>query len=489
MMQNIRKKPFLLTIMFFLLFAWGRPLISQTSFEKGKVIDKVICQHFPSQSYALYLPQEYTPLKSWPILYAFDPSARGEVPVEHFKKAAEEYDFIVVGSNNVKNDPWEEIFRAMQVLWSDTQSRFHIDLNSIYSTGFSGGARAAVLFSRVIDNPVAGIIGCGAGFPSQFNPEEIDPSVYYGIAGIADFNYREMLMLDKNLDQAGVTHYIHYFEGRHDWPSSDVCLSSWEWMEIMRMKQYIVPEDKNKIKKIYRKKIQAAKSLERQGKIYWAVLRYQGIISLFSGTKDTSELEEKIMRLKQSDEYKQFIQHENERLQKESQIIQTCGNVFSNIERSPQDYSDFEELFAEMKLGILLEEAQEGNSMEDKSLAVRLLHLIFIRAAQTGNQHLKNNHPLRAVILFQVAQKASQGNEDVHKLVLFDLAQAYALKNDKEAALQYLELAVQDRFRDLSAIENSPYFNVLRQSSRYQKIIEKIKKSSNHFSHRSKKTM
>lgn len=202
--------------MFFLLFAWELPLHSQSAFEKGKVIEKVVCQHFPSQSYALYLPQEYTSDKVWPILYAFDSSARGKVTVEHFKEAVEKYDFIVVGSHDVKNGPWEEIFNAMQVVWDDTNNRFNIDANSIYSTGFSGAAQAAVLFSQAIGRPMAGIIGCGAGLTSQFNPEKIEPSVYYGTVGIADFNYREMVMLDKRLDQAGVTNHIHFFEGRHD---------------------------------------------------------------------------------------------------------------------------------------------------------------------------------------------------------------------------------------------------------------------------------
>lgn len=471
----MKSKIYVIIGLFLILFAGEGNLLAQTDFKKGTVLDKVICRNFPSQSYALYLPQKYTPDKAWPILYCFDPSARGKVPVDHFKQAAETYDFIVAGSHNVKNGPWEEIFQAMQILWDDTQSRFNIDPTSIYSTGFSGGARAAVLFSQTIKKPVSGIIGCGAGLPSQFNPEDIDPSVYYGIVGIADFNYREMIRLDKNLDQTGVTHSIHYFEGRHAWPPSDVCLSAWEWMEVMRMKQYIVPENRNKIEKIYGKKIQTAENLEKKGNIYWAVLSYQEISSLFSGFKDISDTEKKINRLQQSDVYKEFARKENERLQREANIIRTCGNIFNQIEKSPREIKDYEELFAEMKLDLLFKEVQAKNRMEDHSLAVRLLDLIFMRAARTGNQHLKSSHPLKAVILFEIAVKASQGNDEVHKLMLFDLAQAYALNNDKKSAFKYLELAVKNSFQNLAAIQNSPYFKYLRKSRKYHKIIEKIK--------------
>jgi hypothetical protein len=47
----------------------------------GQVIDKVLCAGSSGESYALYLPSNYTPSKRWPILYAFDPGARGRIPV------------------------------------------------------------------------------------------------------------------------------------------------------------------------------------------------------------------------------------------------------------------------------------------------------------------------------------------------------------------------------------------------------------------------
>jgi len=191
---------FAVNIVLSLLAAWGIPMQSDSGLEKGKIIDRVICQNSPSQSYALYLPQEYTLEKSWPILYAFDPSARGKVPVERFKEAAEKFNYIVAGSHNSRNGPWEDIFSAMHALWDDTNSRLNIDKKSVYTTGFSGGARAAAAFSKVINHPAAGI-----------------------------------------------PHRIHFFEGSHNWPPSDVCASALEWMEIMRMKQNVIPKDQNKI--------------------------------------------------------------------------------------------------------------------------------------------------------------------------------------------------------------------------------------------------
>src|SRR5690242_472801 len=86
------------------LLAHSAAAIAQTeSIPKGQVVERIEARNDSSQSYALYLPSNYTPSRKWPVLYAFDPGARGRTPVERFKAAAEKYGWIVVGSNNSRN--------------------------------------------------------------------------------------------------------------------------------------------------------------------------------------------------------------------------------------------------------------------------------------------------------------------------------------------------------------------------------------------------
>ncbi len=101
------------------------------------------CAAKPDQSYALYLPSHYVPNKKWPIVYAFDPDARGEIPVKLMQDAAEHFGYIVVGSNNSRNGSWKMETEAAQAMWNDTHARFAIDDRRIYFAGFSGGARVA----------------------------------------------------------------------------------------------------------------------------------------------------------------------------------------------------------------------------------------------------------------------------------------------------------------------------------------------------------
>src|SRR3712207_1732929 len=58
----------------------------QQQLARATVIERVVCAGDASQSYALYLPSNYTPARRWPIIYGFDPAARGRVPVELFRE-------------------------------------------------------------------------------------------------------------------------------------------------------------------------------------------------------------------------------------------------------------------------------------------------------------------------------------------------------------------------------------------------------------------
>src|ERR1043165_9117236 len=82
----------------------------------GRVLEKVPVGRDATQSYALYLPAAYTPARKYPVLYFFDPGARGAVPVERFKEAAEKYGYILVGSNNSRNGPGVPLRDLLQQL-------------------------------------------------------------------------------------------------------------------------------------------------------------------------------------------------------------------------------------------------------------------------------------------------------------------------------------------------------------------------------------
>src|SRR5216117_587568 len=120
-----------------LAILWCGAATAQASepFSPGKVIPKVTCAANSQQSYALYLPSQFSPSKRWPIIYAFDPAARGQLAVETIRAAAEKYGYIVVGSNNSHNGAEAASTESAKAMWQDTQQRFPIDEHRRYIAG------------------------------------------------------------------------------------------------------------------------------------------------------------------------------------------------------------------------------------------------------------------------------------------------------------------------------------------------------------------
>ncbi len=197
----------------------------------GHIVDSVPCAADPSQSYALYLPSRYTPDRAWPVLLAFHPSARGRAMVEKYAAAAEQYGYIVAGSNNSRNGPWEVSRAAVAAMPADVQRRFSIDPKRIYVTGMSGGSRVA-LGVALANHDIAGVIASSAGFPDS-QPRSRVPFPIFGTAGTEDFNYLEMRLLDRKLTSP---HRLAIFEGGHTLPPDSVALESIEWLELQAMK-------------------------------------------------------------------------------------------------------------------------------------------------------------------------------------------------------------------------------------------------------------
>src|SRR5579864_7201754 len=195
--------------------------------EKGVVLPQVVGVE-AGQSYALYLPAGYTSAKKWPITYAFDPGARGSVPAELMKNAAEKYGYIVAASNNSRNGPFEPDAKAAQAMWSDTHTRLSIDDTRIYFAGFSGGARVAAQLAQLC-KCVSGVFLSGAGFPLGAQPSKAAMFPVFMTAGLTDFNYGELVRLDEQLDSLGFVHFLRRFDGQHQWAPAEIWPQAFAW--------------------------------------------------------------------------------------------------------------------------------------------------------------------------------------------------------------------------------------------------------------------
>lgn len=460
---------FILPLLLFLAAQTARANVEE--FPRGIIIEKVICQADSSQSYALYLPSNYTPGKKWPVIYAFDPSAEGRTPVELYREAAEKYGYVVAGSHNSQNGMQSEPLKAaISCLISDTRKRFSLDEKRIYTTGFSGGARVATRIASSCNGCVAGVIACGAGFPPDLPPKRNLPFAFYGTIGLEDYNFPELLNLDEKLDSLNAPHRIETFAGAHQWASAQLLTEAVEWMEVQAMRNGRSERKEPLIELLWQREIVRAQSFEAVPKLYEAYKSYAALVADFKGLKDVAAYEKKLQALRETKEVKQAIKDERGQVQKQLETAARIINLGSNLLAEPSQRG---EVIKELREEIdgLRKKAQATEDSIERRMARRTLRQVF---AQTFEAAMFNYHPNRqyqiAVANLEVATLIAPD----HRMVAYEMARAYALSGEKKKAIESLKRAVEKGFNDTAAIERQKDFNVLRTEAEFTSIIKSI---------------
>jgi len=452
---------------------------------KGRIVDQVVCLHDATQSYALYLPSSYTPARKWPILYAFDPRARGKVPLERFKDAAEQYNWIVVGSNNSRNGPLQQSVDAWNAIAKDTHERFAINDERVYATGFSGAARAAIYLATRCRDCISGVIVCGAGFPAGIIPSPALHFAVFGVAGVEDFNFPEVKDLDDALARVGMAHRLEVFDGRHEWAPSSVATEAVEWLELTAMKAGKSARDDRLIAAIRQKTLERARVFEEGKKTYDAYQVYAGAADTFKGLLDTGDIEKKVSQLRDNREVKDAIGNERRQIKKQREFEARIGDFIARTERSRAQENTGaqerggregdEQFDSETGLHALLANLRkQSKSVEDsgdRRIARRVLEGVFISLYEQGLDFLQaRKQYARAVRTFMLATEVYPDRPGA----FFYLAWAHAADGQKKKSLQALKTAVEKGFSDLSAISDNKAFDGIRDDVQYRQIIQAL---------------
>ena len=265
-------------------------------FEMGKVYPKIICVSDTSQSYSLFLPSNYDKNKSCPVLILFDSHGNGLLPVNLFSGEASKNGFIVAGSNNSKNGlPIEQTTAFCRNLLADLTAKLNIEKKAIYLGGFSGGSRVAAA-AAITEGGVAGVVGCGAGFPN-LNQKPQTAFSYLAVVGNQDFNLTEMLQLDENLDKAGYQHHLLPFNGIHQWPPKELIPDIFTWLRFDAMRQKSFPADRSEINRFIEQNDKLANDLSAQNKFPEQQEIYLKMVHFLNGLTDVAPLLAEINRL------------------------------------------------------------------------------------------------------------------------------------------------------------------------------------------------
>lgn len=216
----------------FLMLCGVNTITGQDSFPVGEVIDTIRCKNHPDHTYSIYLPSDYTSSRIWPVIYVYDAAGRGKNSAEIFQRAGETHGFIIVGSHNFRNGPFDIGATAIDILFEDVPARFSIDPQKMYTAGLSGGARMAAA-TAVLADGIAGVIAFAAGMHQNFPIKKDSKFAWVGVAGNQDMNYAEMVAVQKNLDNDGIRNIMLTYEGTHGWPPDDLITDACGWMKLL----------------------------------------------------------------------------------------------------------------------------------------------------------------------------------------------------------------------------------------------------------------
>jgi predicted esterase len=402
----------------------------------GQIELRQICAAHTDQTYALYLPSSYTPQKKWPIVYAFDPAARGNRPMEAMKDAAERYGYIVAASNNSRNGAWQPEIEAAQAVSDDTHTRFSIDDRQVYFTGFSGGARVASRIGQIC-KCAAGVFLNGAGFPIGSHPTRDAVFPVFSAVGNVDFNLPEVTRLDESLEAAGFQHFLRYFDGPHQWAPATVAEEAFAWFRLLAMKTGVVPRDADFIAQQRDAALARGKAIEQAGDLYIAWRDYNASAATFEQLTDATPLRQAADALASQKTVKDGAKRQKQEFDEQADLTADISAAFAGFHRSSNLTDSID---STKKQIVRLREAAAREKRPEKALVYRrAVAQVFVYAMEAGIERLEGKETTLAKDYFLLAAEANPDEAGPFA----NIAVAMVMDNNRKGAFDALRQAKQ----------------------------------------------
>ena len=418
----------------------------------------------PTNSYALYLPANYSPEKRWPLVLVFDPFARGEVSVKLFHEAAERYGFIVVGSNNSRN--FADPSNAIRLLWTEVKEHYAIDPKRIYTAGLSGGARVASSIALACKNCITGVIANGAGLPQGATLPGPEVSEWFLVAGTTDFNYPEQLHLKESLDTHGAVSRFVVYDGPHNWMPPEFAEKALAWLQLRAMAKGLLTVDKEFVVRQFEIRLTEAQSAQKSGDILVAARAYREIGSDFRSFRDVKEQEVLAKSLTESEEFRKARKNEKAALDLQDEIATKVGNLVAGINQEPDNRTTY---FSQLQSAVMDAKRREGGDSARKQAIARGLASGFSFAAETGQKAMLKKDYLPAKDMFQACEIILPESAWASYL----LATTHAQLGDKKQAIQALKNALEKGMTNTKALDDSA-FDRIREDEAFKELASKL---------------
>jgi hypothetical protein len=420
----------------------------------GRILDDVVCGSDPAQHYVLYVPSHYDRNLKWPVIFCFDASAHGRVPVELLQAAAEKYGYLIAGSLNSRNGPWKANSTAAGAMIKDVTAHFSIDNRRIYAAGVSGGARVGTALA--LSGLVKGVIACSAGFPE---PDKIPGKIafaFFGTAGSEDFNYWEMRKLDGVLGERGASHRLVIFDGSHGWASAGLMAEAVEWMELQAMKSGTRPHDEAFVQLML-----GRREAEMEGEAGLQRLRsLESLAGDFGKLLETDKWSREAGELRESPEVGKQEKSEHSLSDREEALVEKLG------EAALESRGWKRKLASDLR-----HESDRAEDSPERRMTRRAIAAYRSMTRQKVRELFDQREYGQASAMLELSDFLKPGQVEV----LFDLARSYAFDGDKKEALATLNRAADAGLRNAPRMEAEPAFAKLRDDPSFVLLADRMR--------------
>lgn len=438
----------------------NEPTIVYENFEKGKVLNPVIIKGDTNLSYTLYLPSTYSTKQKYPVIYFFDPHSGGHIPIDRYKALGEKYGFILIGSNDTENGmKMEGTIAIIQKLMFDAQNRIAIDPNRIYACGFSGGSRVALNYAIGVGG-INGVIACGAGPGTKQPPKQ--RFSFLGIAGNEDFNYTELMSIDRTFINSGWSHYFMEFNGKHEWPPVETMDDAFVWLQFDAMRNAALSKDDSVVRKFIHKNEILALELEKSKKIYEAYRVYEKLAMFTYGLNSDSTYLVAGRKLEEGAELKAVLQRKTEMETKED----TVKKMYTKSLQSK------DAVWWDAQIKKLNSEAKTMKEKDEVLLRKRLLSYLSLAAYMSASGAVKFADFKGADHFLKIYEGVDPTNPE-HAFIR---AVVHAKQNEPDKAIESLRKSVKLGFSDTKRIVSEPVLLQLKSKYKeFDELVENVK--------------
>jgi len=272
------------------------------------------------EDFALFLPTKFDASKRWPVIFVYDMQGRGEMVLRMLSGAAERNNYILAASNNV-NDSLSLTQNVLisKRMFNTVFALFKIQKDRIYTAGFDGGARIASVMPTFM-NQITGVISCGSTVGNKEILSNKNPFHFVGIVGTEDFNYPEMVNMEKLFDLMKFPNQTLIFEGGHKWPSQQLISRAMELFDLNAMTKKVIPVDTSFVKKSYDRRLLEVNKLISNNRAVQAYNELGEVMEVYRHFKNVDSLKASRKVLKRGTAYKTQKRSLNTWLFKESLI-------------------------------------------------------------------------------------------------------------------------------------------------------------------------